>query len=109
MICARSNQMKTLSDTLGLSGLFMQVYIHICSNYSQTSTNLLTSLGLSVLLLTLDSPAGYICRIYRSNMLTIPSTVNEFGKGVLPVIVLVWKAKVMSYKQNKLIRMVTNI
>src|SRR6185312_6287630 len=29
----------------------------------QTLTNLLTSLGLSVLLLTLDSPTGYICRI----------------------------------------------
>ncbi|CAG8618502.1 728_t:CDS:10 [Paraglomus brasilianum] len=49
--------------------------------------------GLSVLLLTLDSPTGYICRISRSNLLRIPSTVSEFGKRVLPVIMLVWKAK----------------
>ncbi|PKK58077.1 hypothetical protein RhiirC2_347831 [Rhizophagus irregularis] len=49
--------------------------------------------GLSVLLLRLDSPAGYIGRITRSKMLTIPSTISEFGKGVLPVIMLAWKAK----------------
>jgi len=49
--------------------------------------------GLSVLLLRLDSPAGYIGRISRSKMLTIPSTIGEFGKGVLPVIMLAWKAK----------------
>ncbi|CAB4400787.1 unnamed protein product [Rhizophagus irregularis] len=49
--------------------------------------------GLSVLLLRLDSPAGYVSRISRSRMLTIPSNISEFGKGVLPAIVLAWKAK----------------
>jgi len=49
--------------------------------------------GLSVLLLTLDSPTGYICRISRSKMLTVPSTVSEFGTRALPAIVLAWKAK----------------
>ncbi|CAG8585583.1 12542_t:CDS:10, partial [Cetraspora pellucida] len=41
----------------------------------------------------LDSPAGYIGRITRSKMLTIPSTISEFGARVLPVIMLSWKAK----------------
>ncbi|CAG8476978.1 14049_t:CDS:10 [Ambispora leptoticha] len=49
--------------------------------------------GLSVLLLRLDSPAGYVSRISRSKMLTIPSNISEFCKGVLPAIKLAWKAK----------------
>ncbi|CAG8597602.1 9468_t:CDS:10 [Ambispora gerdemannii] len=49
--------------------------------------------GLSVLLLRLDSPAGYVSRISRSKMLTIPSNISEFCKGVLPAIILAWKAK----------------
>ncbi|CAG8736669.1 6041_t:CDS:2, partial [Cetraspora pellucida] len=48
---------------------------------------------LSMLLLRLDSPTGYIGRITRSKMLTIPSATSEFGARVLPVIMLSWKAK----------------
>ncbi|CAG8569475.1 14330_t:CDS:2 [Funneliformis mosseae] len=49
--------------------------------------------GLFMLLLRLDFLAGYICGISRSKMLTVLSTINEFGKKVLPMIVLAWKAK----------------
>jgi len=49
--------------------------------------------GLSVLLLRLDSPAGYTCRISRTKMLTFPSTISEFGTKALPIILLAWKAK----------------
>ncbi|CAG8572283.1 13057_t:CDS:2, partial [Cetraspora pellucida] len=45
-------------------------------------------LWLSMLLLRLDSSAGYIGRITRSKMLTIPSTISEFGARVLSVIML---------------------
>lgn len=31
-------------------------------------------------------------------MLTIPSTISEFGKEALPVIMLAWKAKICFYK-----------
>lgn len=80
-------------ETVGLihSGMLCVIYFLFVGLFQLI---LLNSLGLSVLLLRLDSPAGYIGRISRSKMLTIPSTVNEFGKGVLPVIVLAWKAKV---------------
>nr|CAG8484773.1 4435_t:CDS:2 [Entrophospora candida] len=40
-----------------------------------------------------DSPPGYICQISHSKMLTILSTVTEFGTRALPVIMLAWKAK----------------
>ncbi|KAG9294151.1 hypothetical protein G9A89_021510 [Geosiphon pyriformis] len=49
--------------------------------------------GLSLLLLRFDSPTGYIGRISHSKMLTIPSTIDEFGTAVLPTIMLAWKAK----------------
>ncbi|RGB23765.1 hypothetical protein C1646_805911 [Rhizophagus diaphanus] len=50
--------------------------------------------GLMILLLRLDSPAGYTCRITRTKMLEIPSQITQFGSKVLPVIMLAWKAKV---------------
>ncbi len=57
-----------------------------------------------MLLLRLDSPEGYICRISRSKMLSVPSTISEFGQKFLPIIVLAWKAKVcILYEQISLI------
>ncbi|CAG8435191.1 4602_t:CDS:2 [Funneliformis mosseae] len=44
--------------------------------------------GLSVLLFTLDSPAGYICRISHSKKLTVLLTVDEFSTRALPTIIL---------------------
>ncbi|CAG8698341.1 14789_t:CDS:10 [Funneliformis caledonium] len=51
--------------------------------------------GLMMLLLRLDSPAGYTCRITRTKMLEIPSQIIQFGSKVLPIIVLAWKAKMI--------------
>ncbi|CAG8627245.1 12683_t:CDS:10 [Rhizophagus irregularis] len=51
--------------------------------------------GLMMLLLRLDSPASYTCRITRTQMLEIPSQIIQFGSKVLPIIVLAWKAKMI--------------
>ncbi|RUS15655.1 hypothetical protein BC937DRAFT_92175 [Endogone sp. FLAS-F59071] len=48
---------------------------------------------LNVLLLRLDSPRGYMCRVVRSPTYTIPQTVALFGQQVIPFLALVWKAK----------------
>ncbi|RUP52108.1 hypothetical protein BC936DRAFT_141103 [Jimgerdemannia flammicorona] len=50
--------------------------------------------GLVMLLLRLDSPAGYTCRVSCSKLLEIPSQVAEFSSKALPVILLTWRAKV---------------
>ncbi|CAG8793502.1 17518_t:CDS:10, partial [Cetraspora pellucida] len=49
--------------------------------------------GLMMMMLRLDSPSGYICRISRSKSLNIPSQVEEFGAKALPCILLAWMAK----------------
>ncbi|RUS30221.1 hypothetical protein BC938DRAFT_479703 [Jimgerdemannia flammicorona] len=49
--------------------------------------------GLVMLLLRLDSPAGYTCRVSCSKLLEIPSQVAEFSSKALPVILLTWRAK----------------
>ncbi|CAG8765385.1 8_t:CDS:10, partial [Dentiscutata erythropus] len=51
--------------------------------------------GLMILLLRLDSPAGYTCRVLRTKMLEIPSQITQFGSKALPVIMLAWKAKMI--------------
>ncbi|GBC17688.2 hypothetical protein GLOIN_2v1741550 [Rhizophagus irregularis DAOM 181602=DAOM 197198] len=51
--------------------------------------------SLMILLLRLDSPAGYTCRITRTKMLEVPSQIAQFGAKVLPVIMLAWKAKMI--------------
>lgn len=50
--------------------------------------------GLKILL-RMDSPAGYMCRITRSKMLEIPPQIAQFGSKVLPVVMLAWKAKMI--------------
>lgn len=45
------------------------------------------------LMLRLDSPAGYICRVSHTASLSIATQMTEFGKRTLPVILLAWKAK----------------
>ncbi|CAG8638609.1 7371_t:CDS:2 [Funneliformis caledonium] len=42
----------------------------------------------SVLLLRLDSPAGYVCKISRSKNLEILAGINEFVIKILPIIVM---------------------
>src|SRR4051794_36851966 len=49
------------------------------------------------LLLRLDSPAGYVCRILRTKNLEIPSQITQFSTKALPVIMLAWKAKVFTF------------
>ncbi|CAI2186908.1 17468_t:CDS:10 [Funneliformis geosporum] len=51
--------------------------------------------GLMILLLRIDSPVGYTCRITRTKMLEVPSQIAQFGSKVLPVIMLAWKAKMI--------------
>lgn len=46
-----------------------------------------------MILLRIDVPAGYICRITRSDTLQIPTDVKCFDEA-LKCIVLTWKAKV---------------
>ncbi|PKY31958.1 hypothetical protein RhiirB3_343240, partial [Rhizophagus irregularis] len=73
------------------------IYIHIGSKEKKVrklETIRFIHAGLSVLLLRLNSPAGYVNKISRSKMLTILSNISEFGKGVLPAIILTWKAKI---------------
>lgn len=48
-----------------------------------------------ILLLRIDSPVGYTCRITRTKMLEVPSQIAQFGSKVLPVIMLAWKAKMI--------------
>ncbi|CAH1767987.1 9770_t:CDS:2, partial [Entrophospora sp. SA101] len=49
--------------------------------------------GLTMMMLRLDSPSGYTCRITRSKTFIIPSQVAEFGAKALPAILLAWVAK----------------
>src|SRR5207248_1139944 len=53
------------------------------------------TVGLTMMLLRLDCPAGYVCRISRSKSLCIPSKASEFGTKALPTILLAWMAKVI--------------
>jgi hypothetical protein len=59
--------------------------------------------GLSMSLLRLDSPAGYMCRITSSKSFCIPSQVAEFGAKALPVILLAWRAKIIVTNMIRLI------
>ncbi|GET03382.1 C2H2-type zinc finger transcription factor [Rhizophagus clarus] len=49
--------------------------------------------GLIMMMLRLDSPSGYTCRISRSKSFSIPSQVDEFGTKALPTILMAWMAK----------------
>ncbi|CAG8502910.1 14391_t:CDS:2 [Cetraspora pellucida] len=53
--------------------------------------------GLFMILLRMDVPAGYICRITRSDTLQMPTNVNQFEKA-LKCLVLTWKAKMIVRK-----------
>ena len=46
-----------------------------------------------MILLRMDAPAGYVCRITRSDILQMPTNVKCFEQA-LKCIVLTWKAKV---------------
>ncbi|RHZ73769.1 hypothetical protein Glove_229g119 [Diversispora epigaea] len=48
--------------------------------------------GLFMILLRMDVPAGYICRITRSDTLQVSTNINQFEKA-LKCLVLTWKAK----------------
>lgn len=53
--------------------------------------------GLHMILLRMDVPAGYICRISRSDTLQIPIDVKCF-ENVLKCMILAWKAKAIVRK-----------
>ncbi|CAG8712180.1 7780_t:CDS:2, partial [Funneliformis caledonium] len=53
--------------------------------------------GLFMILLRMDAPAGYVCRITRSNTLQMPTNVKCFEQA-LKCIVLTWKAKTIICK-----------
>ncbi|CAJ0833909.1 12859_t:CDS:2, partial [Entrophospora sp. SA101] len=53
--------------------------------------------GLFMMLLRMDAPAGYLCRITRSDTLQIPTDVKCFEQA-LKCIVLTWKAKMIICK-----------
>ncbi|CAG8626910.1 12729_t:CDS:2, partial [Funneliformis mosseae] len=53
--------------------------------------------GLFMILLRMDAPAGYVCRITRSNTLQMPTNVKCFEQA-LKCIVLTWKAKAIIRK-----------
>ncbi|KAF7721059.1 hypothetical protein EC973_005506 [Apophysomyces ossiformis] len=48
--------------------------------------------GPAVTMTQMDSPAGYICRVRRSESYTIPASVTGFD-DVLRILVLMWKGK----------------
>lgn len=50
--------------------------------------------GRIITLLQVDSPAGYICRVTRSQVYTVPDTIAGVGSEMLKIFILVWKAKV---------------
>ncbi|CAI2191858.1 18201_t:CDS:2 [Funneliformis geosporum] len=53
--------------------------------------------GLFMILLRMDAPAGYVCRITRSDTLQLPTNVKCFEQA-LKCIVLTWKAKAIIRK-----------
>ncbi|CAG8628090.1 10850_t:CDS:2, partial [Diversispora eburnea] len=53
--------------------------------------------GLFMILLRMDVPAGYICRVTRSDTLQVPNNVSQFEKA-LKCLVLTWKAKTIICK-----------
>ncbi|CAH1768732.1 5783_t:CDS:2, partial [Entrophospora sp. SA101] len=50
-------------------------------------------IGLKVLVLRLNSPTGYVCRVLRTNMFEIPPNINEFGSKALNAFIMTLKAK----------------
>ncbi|CAJ0839585.1 7469_t:CDS:2, partial [Entrophospora sp. SA101] len=59
--------------------------------------------GLKVIMLRLDSPTGYVCRVLRTNMFEIPSNIKEFGSKALNVLVMALKAKLIVQKNIELL------
>ncbi|CAJ0866298.1 7646_t:CDS:10 [Entrophospora sp. SA101] len=53
--------------------------------------------GLYMILLRMDVPAGYTCRVTRSDTLQVPTNINRFEKA-LKCLVLAWKAKIIIRK-----------
>ncbi|CAG8547968.1 13436_t:CDS:2, partial [Funneliformis caledonium] len=51
--------------------------------------------NLMVVLLRMDSPEGFVCRVNRTRMIGIPAKVEEFGSKAIHVIMLAWKAKMV--------------
>ncbi|RUS24842.1 hypothetical protein BC938DRAFT_473000, partial [Jimgerdemannia flammicorona] len=95
------NGTKILKER-GLKALKMQkdMFVNLCNavKWDVEKVRKLQVIGwifseLNVLLLRLDSPRGYVCRVVRSPIYTIPQTFGLFGQQVVPFLALIWKAK----------------
>lgn len=84
---------------LKMPKMMKDMFKHLCETFDQDDhkTRQLETIGflhagLMMVLLRLDSPAGYVCRVLRSKSFSIATNIKEFGK-TLPLISLTWKAK----------------
>ncbi|CAG8719013.1 17313_t:CDS:2 [Funneliformis caledonium] len=84
---------------LKMPKMMKDMFRHLCETFNQDDhkTRQLETIGflhagLMMVLLRLDSPAGYVCRVSRSKSFSIATNIKEFGK-TLPLISLTWKAK----------------
>nr|CAG8578587.1 11175_t:CDS:10 [Entrophospora candida] len=59
--------------------------------------------GMMIMQLRLDSPMGYIYRISQTKTYEIPTQINEFGKKVLPALIVAWKSKMIVRNMIKLV------
>ena len=61
--------------------------------YLNNFLNLVYFAGLVLMIMTLDLPAGYINRLSKSELFSIPEDIGSFNKA-LELITAVWKSKV---------------
>ncbi|CAJ0641965.1 12991_t:CDS:2 [Entrophospora sp. SA101] len=85
-------------------------YCNLCKyiNYEEDKVRKIETIafihsGMIMMLLRLDSPIGYICRISRTKTYEIPTRINEFGKKVLPALVVALKSKMIVRNTIKLV------
>ncbi|CAG8527819.1 14129_t:CDS:2 [Acaulospora morrowiae] len=94
------NDTKLLRERgLKMPKMMKDMFKHLCETFNQDDhkTRQLETIGilhagLMMVLLRLDSPAGYVCRVLQSKSFSIATNIKEFVK-TFPLISLTWKAK----------------
>ncbi|OAD73231.1 hypothetical protein PHYBLDRAFT_145634 [Phycomyces blakesleeanus NRRL 1555(-)] len=78
------------------------IFVHI-TNSSPSLVCELTVVGFLIMeakliLLVMDSPTSYVCRVNRLTPLKVPELVEEFGRRMLPIVEVIDKAKLLMEK-----------
>ncbi|KAI9019208.1 hypothetical protein CLU79DRAFT_705285 [Phycomyces nitens] len=92
-----NDQTKCLSDGMKLLKLMKDTLITTTEQFPSITHELRTVglllMGTKITMLSMDIPAGYICRVRKMKPLSYPTNCRQFIKRVIPILRLALKAK----------------